>query len=515
MAKRKSQNENPENALVVEEIPLDQITTDRFQPRYNFDRESLNELKNSIRKDGLLNPITVEMLSEGNYKIVLGERRFRAYRELKMNKIPAIIIRATDKKIKFAKQIAENIHRQDLSPVERGRALIKYKELLGDNTTWSKVEEQLSISETRRKQLIRLLDLPEEIQKSITNFSKTELKSKITEAHARALLKLREYPDKQKELFYKLTADDVNYTAAEAETEAYLLLANVNEERKYKYTLEYSNKEELKTLLRNAIDDIENGTRSKIKSSSDTLIDWTDKTWNPTTGCKQIAPGCTNCYAKEKALNYQKRGIKAFQEGFNFRLQKHHLHKPFQWRTPQMIFVNSMSDLFYEDLNFDYIDKVMDVIRNTPHHLYQILTKRPEQMFNYCKDRDIPENAWLGVTVENKEHGIKRMDILREISAKVKFISAEPLLEDLGQLDLENIDWVIVGGESGENAREIHEDWVINIKSQCEEWNIPFFFKQWGDSEEGVRIREEQGGDLVQGKIFHEYPDALKESLVV
>lgn len=515
MARRHSPHLKQNEFYNVVDIPLDLITTDNNQPRYEFDTNSINELKDSIEKNGLLNPIIVEKMPSGNYKIIVGERRFRAFRKLRRDTIPCIVDTLENNKSRFAKQLSENIQRKDLNPVERGRALLRYKSILGDGATWKAVEDELSISETRRKQLVRLLDLPEEIQRSIVNYSKTKLKSQITEAHARVLYKLREYPLLQKELFNKITADDAEYTAAETEAEAQLLLSKQSEERIYKYSIQYSSKTELRDKLSKIIYDIDNGTRSKLKSTSDTLIDWTDKTWNPTSGCTQIADGCTNCYAKEISLRNQSRGFKAFKEGFKFRLQKDHLPIPFHWKTPQMIFVNSMSDLFHEEIDFDYIDKVMEVIRNTPYHLYQILTKRSDIMMNYCNNNNIPDNAWMGVTVENRRHGLPRFEHLKQTNAKIKFISAEPLLEDLGQLDLDGIDWVIVGGESGKNAREISEDWVINIKSQCEEQNVPFFFKQWGESEQALHLFEVHNGNRIHGEIHHNYPIALKESIVI
>lgn len=209
-------------------------------------------------------------------------------------------------------------------------------------------------------------------------------------------------------------------------------------------------------------------------------IEWTEKTWNPTAGCSKVSSGCKNCYAETMAIRLKAMGVAGYENGFEFSIVPHRLNEPLKRMKPTVYFVNSMSDLFHEKMPESYLDKIFDVIANTPRHTYQILTKRAGRMNKYLVKRKIPENIWLGVTVENKNEGMSRIDKLRDLKAKVRFLSVEPLLEDLGKINLKNIDWVIVGGESGPKARPMEKEWVINIKDQCEKNNIAFFFKQWG-----------------------------------
>ena len=225
-----------------------------------------------------------------------------------------------------------------------------------------------------------------------------------------------------------------------------------------------------------------------------TKIEWTDSTWNPTTGCTKISEGCRHCYAATMALRLKAMGIKKYREGFELVLHPETLNEPLKWKQSRTIFVNSMSDLFHKDIPFEFIDQVFEVIKHTPQHRYQVLTKRADILKQYFATRRVPTNVWLGVTVENPK--VKsRIDDLRDIPATVKFLSCEPLLEDLGSMDLTNIDWVIVGGESGTNARPMKEEWVLNIEKQCRIQGSAFFFKQWGTwGADGIKRNKKENG---------------------
>lgn len=237
-----------------------------------------------------------------------------------------------------------------------------------------------------------------------------------------------------------------------------------------------------------------------------TKIEWTDKTWNPITGCTKFSAGCQNCYAEVMARRLQAMGQEKYKKGFTLTLHEDSLQEPMLWKKPHTIFVCSMSDLFHKDVSFDFIDKVMNVIKQTPHHRYQILTKRAERMKEYFSNRENPKNVWLGVTVENKVSK-SRIDVLRTLNAPIRFLSCEPLLEDLGVIDLGNIDWVIVGGESGRCARPMLEEWVLSIKKQCEKQETAFFFKQWGTwGSDGVKRSKHLNGKKINGKIYQEMP---------
>ena len=214
-------------------------------------------------------------------------------------------------------------------------------------------------------------------------------------------------------------------------------------------------------------------------------IEWTENTWNPSAGCTKVSSGCQNCYAEMMAKRLQSIGMKGYDNGFTFNTVPSRLNDPLKRKKPTVYFVNSMSDIFHENMPKDYLDRIFEVIENTPRHTYQILTKRADRMLQYLSQRHIPKNVWLGVTVENKQQGLPRIDKLRNLNASVLFLSIEPLLEDLGRMNLKNIDWVIVGGESGNKARPMDKEWVVNIKKQCEAEDIPFFFKQW---EIGVKM---------------------------
>ncbi len=245
-------------------------------------------------------------------------------------------------------------------------------------------------------------------------------------------------------------------------------------------------------------------------------IEWTEQTWNPSAGCTKISSGCKNCYAETMAVRLKAIGVKGYENGFDFSIVPERLYEPLKRKKPTVYFVNSMSDIFHEDMPSEYLDKIFDVIKKTPYHTYQILTKRADRMFQYLSKKEMPENIWLGVTVENKKEGLPRIDKLRKIKAKVLFLSIEPLLEDLGKVDLTNIDWVIVGGESGNKARPMEKDWVLNIKHQCEENDIAFFFKQWGTwGADKVKRNKKLNGKKIDGRIWQQYPTIIEQQYAV
>ncbi len=245
-------------------------------------------------------------------------------------------------------------------------------------------------------------------------------------------------------------------------------------------------------------------------------IEWTEQTWNPSAGCSKISSGCKNCYAEAMALRLQAMNTEGYENGFKFNTVPSRLNDPLKRKKPTVYFVNSMSDIFHEDMPHEYLDKILGVIRNTPQHTYQILTKRADRMYNYLSKKDIPKNIWLGVTVENVKDGLPRIEKLRNLNATVLFLSVEPLLEDLGEINLTNIDWVIVGGESGNRARPMDEKWVLNIKQQCEINDIAFFFKQWGAwGADKVKRNKKENGKSLNGKIWQQYPEIIEQQYIL
>lgn len=239
-------------------------------------------------------------------------------------------------------------------------------------------------------------------------------------------------------------------------------------------------------------------------------IEWTEETWNPTTGCNKVSAGCKNCYAEVMANRLKAMGTPGYENGFEFTLMPDRLEQPLKKKKGTKYFVNSMSDLFHEKMPKVFLDKILGVISLTPQHIYQILTKRENAMFDYFKDKHVPENIWLGVTVEDKKHGVPRIDKLRNINASIKFLSVEPLLEDIGKIDLTGIDWVIVGGESGAKARPMKKEWALSVQKQCEEQNVAFFFKQWGAwGADGVKRSKKSNGRILEGKEWSEYPELV------
>ncbi len=240
-------------------------------------------------------------------------------------------------------------------------------------------------------------------------------------------------------------------------------------------------------------------------------IEWTEQTWNPTTGCNKVSAGCKNCYAETMARRLQAMGTPGYENGFEFTLMPERLTQPLLKKKPTKYFVNSMSDLFHEKMPKEYLDEIFDVIKSTPQHTYQILTKREDLMADYFGKRKLPENVWMGVTVENKK-SLKRIDYLRKVKATIRFLSVEPLLEDLGKVNLRDIHWVIVGGESGHKARPMKKEWATNIKNQCEEQDATFFFKQWGTwGADGVKRSKKSNGMEIDGQLYQNYPEQIKE----
>lgn len=228
-------------------------------------------------------------------------------------------------------------------------------------------------------------------------------------------------------------------------------------------------------------------------------IEWTEMTWNPTTGCNKISAGCKHCYAEVMARRLQAMGIEKYKDGFELRLHEDALQIPYTWKSAKVVFVNSMSDLFHKDVPLSFIQKVFKVMNENPQHTFQVLTKRADVLYKYHKELNWTHNIWMGVSVED-ERVVKRIDYLRKINARVKFLSCEPLIGPLNNLNLKNIDWVIVGGESGRQPRPMDADWVLDIQQQCEVNNVAFFFKQWGGT------NKKKNGRLLNGRTYDEMP---------
>jgi protein gp37 len=235
-------------------------------------------------------------------------------------------------------------------------------------------------------------------------------------------------------------------------------------------------------------------------------IEWTGSTWNPVTGCTRISAGCQNCYAERMARRLQAMGQIHYAKGFAVACHAQALDLPLRWKTPRMIFVNSMSDLFHDAIPLAFLQKVFRVMRQADQHIFQVLTKRAERLAELAPILDWPENTWAGVTVERSDYKW-RIDFLRTSGAPVKFISAEPLLDSLGELDLREIDWVIAGGESGPRARPVRVEWVRAIRDQCLQQRVPFFFKQWGG------FRKKKAGRTLDGRIWDQMPEPVARGI--
>lgn len=236
-------------------------------------------------------------------------------------------------------------------------------------------------------------------------------------------------------------------------------------------------------------------------------IEWTDMTWNPTTGCSKISAGCKNCYAEVMTRRLQAMGVEKYDQGFSIRTHEKDLELPYQWKKPRVVFVNSMSDLFHKKVPVSFIQKVFQVMRDNPQHVFQVLTKRSDLLLQYDREGllDWSYNIWMGVSVED-EKVIHRIDDLRNTKARTKFLSCEPLIGPLPNMNLKGIDWVIVGGESGRKPRPMQSEWVFEIKRQCQTAKVAFFFKQWGGT------NKKKAGRLLDGKTWDEMPTNISQA---
>lgn len=236
-----------------------------------------------------------------------------------------------------------------------------------------------------------------------------------------------------------------------------------------------------------------------------TKIEWTESTWNPVTGCTKISPGCKHCYAERLALRLKAMGNPSYQNGFDLTLHEDRLEDPLRWKKPQTVFVNSMSDLFHEDVPIAFIQRVFATMRAASWHQFQILTKRSDRLAAVADQIEWPQNVWMGVSVENAKYAF-RIDNLRTVGAKIRFLSIEPLLGPIDRLDLRGIHWVIVGGESGPGSRQMDVDWVLAIRDLCRAAEVPFFFKQWGG------VNKKRTGRLLAGRSWDEVPNTSSSS---
>ncbi|MBU2537723.1 MAG: phage Gp37/Gp68 family protein [Proteobacteria bacterium] len=232
---------------------------------------------------------------------------------------------------------------------------------------------------------------------------------------------------------------------------------------------------------------------------SSSKIEWTESTWNPVTGCTKISDGCTNCYAERMAHRLMAMGQANYANGFDVTLHPHTLSAPLKWKKPRTIFVNSMSDLFHNEVPLEFIQQVFSIMKQAHWHRFQVLTKRAERLADLAPSLDWAKNIWMGVTIE-KDTYLSRLEYLRKVPAALKFLSLEPLLGPMPDIDLTDIQWVIVGGESGPGARPIEEKWVLDIQKKCGASKVPFFFKQWGG------VNKKKAGRALNGKIYSEMP---------
>ncbi len=237
-------------------------------------------------------------------------------------------------------------------------------------------------------------------------------------------------------------------------------------------------------------------------------IEWTQATWNPVTGCTKVSPGCKHCYAERLAKRLQAMGVKKYANGFKVTLHEDALEIPLRWKQPRIIFVNSMSDLFHEEVPLEFIRKVFAVMKQAHQHIFQVLTKRAERMAELAPLLEWPPNVWMGVSVENQRYTY-RIDLLRQVPASVRFLSLEPLLGPIPDLNLDGIHWVIVGGESGPGARPMKKEWVLEIRDQCIRAGVPFFFKQWGG------VHKSRNGRILEGRTWDEMPAPVKPHMLV
>ena len=239
---------------------------------------------------------------------------------------------------------------------------------------------------------------------------------------------------------------------------------------------------------------------------SKSKIEWTESTWNPVSGCTKVSRGCDNCYAERMAMRLKAMGTRGYENGFDVTLHPHALDKPLKMKKPQVIFVNSMSDIFHDKIPDEFIFQIFDVMNKAYWHTFQVLTKRPKRLAKMASKLNWTDNIWMGVTVEANEY-VDRVDYLRDCPAKIKFLSLEPLIDSVDKLDYSGIDWVIVGGESGSGARVMQKKWVIEIRDKCEKENIDFFFKQWGG------VNKKKAGRLLDDKYYDDMPDIFSNVL--
>jgi protein gp37 len=232
---------------------------------------------------------------------------------------------------------------------------------------------------------------------------------------------------------------------------------------------------------------------------SQTKIEWTELTWNPTTGCNKVSQGCKFCYAEVMARRLKAMGLEKYRNGFELTLHEDALKIPYTWKQPKIVFVNSMSDLFHKDIPLEFLQRVFKVMNDNPQHVFQVLTKRADILLKYHKELEWTHNIWMGVSVED-EKSLARINLLRRTKAKVKFLSCEPLIGAISNLNLKKIDWVIVGGESGRRPRPMKPEWVFEIHNKCLEENVPFFFKQWGGT------NKKKTGRVLKGRTYSEMP---------
>ncbi len=238
-------------------------------------------------------------------------------------------------------------------------------------------------------------------------------------------------------------------------------------------------------------------------------IEWTEATWNPTTGCTKISSGCKNCYAATLSKRLKAMGMKKYKNGFEFAEHSEDIELPLQWKKPRKIFVNSMSDLFHEKSTMEFIERCFAVMMTAKLHTYQVLTKRPKKMAEFSKlfyadfGHTIPSHIWMGTSIENEEN-VWRIDELRNVECDIKFISFEPLIGSVGKIDLDGIHWAIIGGESGFGFRPVQKEWIMEIIRQCKKQNVKVFFKQWGGT------RPKSGGRIINGRTYDEYPKIIK-----
>ncbi|MCF7890564.1 phage Gp37/Gp68 family protein [Candidatus Bipolaricaulota bacterium] len=238
--------------------------------------------------------------------------------------------------------------------------------------------------------------------------------------------------------------------------------------------------------------------------SSKSAIEWTDQTWNPVTGCSKVSPGCENCYAERFARRLKAMGNPRYENGFQLTLHHDKIEEPLSWRKPRYVFVNSMSDLFHKEVPREFIQSVFDVIKQAEDHVFQVLTKRARRLARLAPDLSWPENLWIGVSIENQDY-VWRVGCLKQVPAETRFLSVEPLIGPIGNLPLKDIDWVIVGGESGPKARLMKEEWVKNIRDQCTKSSTAFFFKQWGGKS------SKDNGRTLEGRTWEEMPKGKVE----